>query len=134
MRKQNPPVHETGGFCSFGGWMLVLGPVQAVCRSGGMSVVAPTIRPMDKAGWFLITSAIVIPLLTALVARSATHYSARLQAAQKQRDIEIAHLIEFRNELMGCVGAAQRAVYYLKTSRRRPPDVIVQVICSHIGT
>jgi hypothetical protein len=28
MRKQNPPVPETGGFCSFGGWMLVLGPVR----------------------------------------------------------------------------------------------------------
>jgi hypothetical protein len=55
-----------------------------------------------------------------------------LLSAQKQRDLEIAHLVEFRNELMATVGAAQRAVYYIKTSQRRPVDIIVEDALDHL--
>jgi hypothetical protein len=93
--------------------------------------------------WFVVLTVAVIPIVTAVMAtvtalvtartqRRTARYNADLQAAQKQRDNEIAHLVEFRNELMGTVGAAQRAVYYIKTSQRRPLDNIVKDAIDHL--
>lgn len=58
----------------------------------------------------LVGSAVVIA--GALVARSATRYSARLAAAQRARDAEIANLAQFRQAIVDAVEAAQAYVYY----------------------
>jgi hypothetical protein len=94
--------------------------------------------------WFVVLTVAVIPVVTAIMAtltalvtaRTQTisaRYNADLLSAQKQRDVEIAHLVEFRNELMVTVTAAQRAVYYIKTSQRRPVDIIVKDAVEHLA-
>ena len=84
-------------------------PRRRFCRLGAS---------MDKTGWFLVTSAIVIPLLTAWVARSATHYSARLQGEQKRRDAELKQLSELRDALLDALVAVQSYVMYVEKTER----------------
>lgn len=74
---------------------------------------------MADAGWFLVISAIAIPLLTALVARAATRYSAHLQAQQKRRDAELKQLSDLRDALLEALTAVQSYVMFVERADRK---------------
>lgn len=78
---------------------------------------------MDKAVWFLAVTAIAIPvgnavfggilgLFGARIGRNATRYSAQLQAAQRRRDVEIAHLHDAEQALFAAATAIQSYTWY----------------------
>ena len=84
---------------------------------------------MENATWWLIVTAIAIPvgnaifagilgLVAAHVGRNATQYAANLQAAQRRRDIEIDRLERAREELSTAATAIQNYAWYVDKSIR----------------
>lgn len=78
---------------------------------------------MDKEVWVLVVTAIAIPvgnavfggilgLVAAHIGRNATKYSAELQAAQRRRDVEIAHLRDAEQALFTAATAIQSYTWY----------------------
>jgi hypothetical protein len=65
----------------------------------------------------------VVVLAGALVARNATRYAAELDAAQRRRDAELAHLREFRDVL---IDALTHASVYRFALNRIAPDTAEQ--------
>ncbi|MFV9426925.1 hypothetical protein [Rhodococcus pyridinivorans] len=76
----------------------------------------------------------LIPLITAFIAaitvvagaivtRSATHYSARLHADQRRRDVELAVLDECRNALLDAADAVQSYTFEVDDETRLTPNI-----------
>lgn len=84
---------------------------------------------MQIAAWFLVVTAIAIPignaifagilgLIAAHVGKNATQYAANLQAAQRRRDVEIAQLREAQEHLMRAAIACQSFTWHVDKPAR----------------
>lgn len=84
---------------------------------------------METTTWFLIITAIAIPvgnavfagilgLIGAHIGRESTKYAANLQALQRRRDIQIGQLERARDDLMTAATAVQSYVWYVDKSIR----------------
>lgn len=85
---------------------------------------------MDKSVWYLIVTAIAIPAVglafahwAARMGRDATKFSARLQAAQRRHDVEIAHMQTCLDQLLEAATAVQSYVWYTDDDVRRAATI-----------
>lgn len=96
-----------------------------------------TTASLENATWWLIVTALAIPVGSAIfagilglfgahVGKNATRYAANLQAAQRRHDLEIARLERARDDLMAAATAAQSYAWYVKKSVRLQVKISTQ--------